>query len=139
MKNKTLRHFIPFVLISLIVPMLAYARKFPLTATPVIPGAKGYVDVGQDKNGNTEVDLKVEFLAKPSSLTPPAETYIVWFRQQGSEPESQGQLKVDDNLRGEFKTTTNMKSFDVFVTAENERVPKAPAGPEVLRATIQEQ
>jgi len=139
MKNKTLRHFIPFVLISLLVPMLAYARKFPLTATPVVPGAKGYVDVGQDKNGNTEVDLKVEFLAKPSSLTPPAETYIVWFRQQGSEPESQGQLKVDDNLRGEFKTTTNMKSFDVFVTAENERVPKAPAGPEVLRATIQEQ
>ena len=139
MKNKTLRHFIPFVLISLLVPMLAYARKFPLTATPVVPGAKGYVDVGQDKNGNTEVDLKVEFLAKPSSLTPPAETYIVWFRQQGSEPESQGQLKVDDNLRGEFKTTTNMKNFDVFVTAENERVPKAPAGPEVLRATIQEQ
>ena len=139
MKNKTLRHFIPFVLISLLVPMLACARKFPLTATPVVPGAKGYVDVGQDKNGNTEVDLKVEFLAKPSSLTPPAETYIVWFRQQGSEPESQGQLKVDDNLRGEFKTTTNMKNFDVFVTAENERVPKAPAGPEVLHATIQEQ
>ena len=139
MKNKTLRHFIPFVLISLLVPMLAYARKFPLTATPVVPGAKGYVDVGQDKNGNTEVDLKVEFLAKPSSLMPPAETYIVWFRQQGSEPESQGQLKVDDNLRGEFKTTTNMKNFDVFVTAENERVPKAPTGPEVLRATIQEQ
>jgi hypothetical protein len=137
MKNKTFRHFIPFVLISLLVPMLAYARKFPLTATPVVPGAKGYVDVGQDKNGNTEVDLKVEFLAKPSSLTPPAETYIVWFRQQGSEPESQGQLKVDDNLRGEFKTTTNMKNFDVFVTAENERVPKAPTGPEVLRATIQ--
>ena len=100
MKNKTLRHFIPFVLISLLVPMLAYARKFPLTATPVVPGAKGYVDVGQDKNGNTEVDLKVEFLAKPSSLTPPAENYIVWFRHQGSEPESQGQLKVDDNLRG---------------------------------------
>ena len=139
MKNKTLRHFIPFVLISLLVPMLACARKFPLTATPVVPGAKGYVDVGQDKNGNTEVDLKVEFLAKPSSLTPPAETYIVWFRQQGSEPESQGQLKVDDNLRGEFKTTTNMKNFDVFVTAENERVPKAPTGPEVLRATIQKQ
>jgi hypothetical protein len=139
MKNKTLRHFVPFVLISLLAPMLACAHKFPLTATPVVPGAKGYVDVGQDKNGNTEVDLKVEFLAKPSSLTPPAETYIVWFRQEGSEPESQGQLKVDDNLRGEFKTTTNMKNFDVFVTAENERVPKAPTGPEVLRATIQKQ
>jgi hypothetical protein len=95
--------------------------------------------VGQDKNGNTEVHLKVEFLPKPSSLTPPAENYIVWFRQQGSEPEAQGQLKVDDNRRGEFKTTTHMKNFDVFVTAESESVPKAPTGPEVLRATIQKE
>ena len=124
--------------IALLLPLLAYARKYPLTATPVVPGAKGYVDVGKDKNGNTEVTLKVEYLPKPSSLTPPAETYIVWFRRQGSEPESKGQLKVDDNLRGEFKTTTNFQNFDVIVTAETERVPKVPTGPEVLRATVQQ-
>jgi hypothetical protein len=110
-----------------------------LTATPVVPGAKGYVDVGKDKNGNTEVTLRVEYLPKPSSLTPPAETYIVWFRRPGSEPESKGQLKVDDNLRGEFKTTTNFQNFDVIVTAETERVPKVQTGPEVLRATVQQQ
>jgi len=39
----------------------------------------------------------------------------------------------------EFKTTTNLKDFDVFVTAENKRAPKTPTGPEVLRATIQKQ
>jgi hypothetical protein len=139
MKKRTLHQFVLFALIACLVPMLAYARKYPLTATPIVPGAKGYVDVGQDKNGNTEVHLKVEFLPKPSSLTPPAENYTVWFRQQGSEPKSQGQLKVDDNLRGEFKTTTNLKKFDVFVTAETERAPKAPTGPEVLRATIQKE
>ena len=125
--------------IALLLPLLAYARKYPLTATPVVPRAKGYVDVGKDKNGNTEVTLRVEYLPKPSSLTPPAETYIVWFRRQCSEPESKGQLKVDDNLRGEFKTTTNFQNFDVIVTAETERVPKAPTGPEVLRATVQQQ
>lgn len=139
MKKKTLRQFVLFALIVCLVPMLAYARKYPLTATPVVPGAKGYVDVGQDKNGNTEIDVKVEFLPKPGSLTPPAEHYIVWFRQQSSEPEAQGQLKVDDNLRGEFKTTTHLKNFDISVTAESESVPKAPTGPEVLRATIQKQ
>jgi hypothetical protein len=138
MQQKTLRQLILFGVIACLLPMLAYARKYPLTATPVVPGARGYVDVGKDKNGNTEVELKVEFLPKPSSLTPPAETYIVWFRQQGSEPEAQGQLKVDDNLRGEFKTTTNLKNFDVVVTAETERVPKA-TGPEVLHATVQQQ
>ena len=139
MTPKILRRFVAFTLVICLVPLLAYARKYPLTATPVAPGAKGVVDVSKDKNGNTLVNLKVEFLPKPSSLTPPAETYIVWFRKQGSEPEAQGQLKVNDNLKGEFKTSTNMKSFDVFVTAESERVPKAPSGPEVLRATIQEQ
>lgn len=139
MKKKAFHQFILFALIACLVPLLAYARKYPLTATPVVPGAKGFVDVGKDKNGNTEVHLKVEFLPKPSSLTPPAETYIVWFRQQGSEPEAQGQLKVEDNLRGEFKTTTNWKNFDVVVTAEKERVPKVPTGPEVLRATVQQQ
>jgi hypothetical protein len=138
MKTKSLQQFVFLTLIACLIPMLACARKYPLIATAVVPGAKGYVDIGQDKNGNTEVDLKVEFLAKPSSLTPPAETYIVWFRQQGSEPESKGQLKVDDNLRGESKTT-NLKNFDILVTAETERVPKAPTGPEVLHATIQKQ
>jgi hypothetical protein len=63
---------------------------------------------------------------------------MVWFRQAGSDPESHGQLKVDDNLRGEFKTTTHMKSFDILVTAETEHAPKIPSGPEVLHATIQE-
>jgi hypothetical protein len=138
MKNKIVYQSIA-VGIALLLPLLAYARKYPLTATPVVPGAKGYVDVGKDKNGNTEVTLKVEYLPKPSSLTPPAETYIVWFRRQGSEPESKGQLKVDDNLRGEFKTTTNFQNFDVIVTAETERVPKVPTGPQVLRATAQQQ
>ena len=139
MKQKTLRQLILFGVIACLLPMLAYARKYPLTATPVVPGAKGYVDVGKDKNGNTEVELKVEFLPKPSSLTPPADTYAVWFRQQGSEPEAQGQLKVDDGLKGEFKTTTHMKNFDIVVTAETGHVPKTPTGPEVLRATIQQQ
>ena len=115
MKQKTLRQLILFGVIACLLPMLAYARKYPLTATPVVPGAKGYVDVGKDNNGNTEVELKVEFLPRPSSLTPPADTYTVWFRQQGSEPEAQGQLKVDDDLKGKFKTTTHMKNFELFI------------------------
>jgi|SRR5690349_15346266 len=139
MKKTVSRQFVSLAVVFCLLPILAYAKKYPLAATPVVPGAKGYVNTKKDKNGNTEVTLKVEFLPKPSSLTPPAETYMVWFRKQGSDAEAQGQLKVDNNLRGEFKTSTNMKNFDVIVTAETERVPKAPTGPEVLRATVQEQ
>ena len=138
MRKKMLHQVTIVALLACILPALAYARKYPLTAATIVPGAKGSVETGKDKNGNTEVDLKVEFLPKPASLTPPADTYIVWFRRQGSDPETQGQLKVDDHLKREFKTTTNYKNFDRIVTAETERVPNAPTGPEVLRATIQE-
>ena len=139
MRKTVYRQFVSLALVFCLLPILAYAKKYPLAATPAAPGAKGFVDTKKDKNGNTNVTLKVDFLPKPASLTPPAETYIVWFRKQASEPEAQGQLKVDDNLRGEFKTTANLKNFDVIVTAEKERTPKAPTGPEVLRATVQEQ
>jgi hypothetical protein len=36
------------------------AKKFPLTAAESVPAARGEVDVGRDKNGNTKVELKVE-------------------------------------------------------------------------------
>jgi hypothetical protein len=46
-------------------------------------------------------------------------------------------LKVDKNEKAEFETTIPWKKFAVFITAEDEASPKAPAGPELLRATIQ--
>jgi hypothetical protein len=44
---------------------------------------------------------------------------------------------MDKNLKATFETVTPLKSFDVFVTAEQDFRVKSPSGPEVLRATIQ--
>jgi hypothetical protein len=122
----------------LVLTTAGWARKYTLTASKTVPAAKGEIETHRDKNGNTQVDLKVENLAKPSNLSPPGTTYIVWFQQQGSEPQSQGELKVGDNLKGEFKTTTRLQNFEVLVTAESDPQVKAPSGEAVLRATIQE-
>ena len=113
-------------------------KKFPLTGTSVAPAARGQVEVDTDRNGNTKVKLKVEHLAPPGNLAPPREGYILWFSPRGGQPESQGRLRIDKNLKATFESTTPMKSFDVLVTAETDAAVKTPTGPEVLKATVQQ-
>jgi len=113
------------------------AKTFPLTSSPSTPAALGKVEVKRDKNGNTDVKVVTEHLAQPGMLTPPATNYIVWFREEGGEPVNQGQLKVGKNLRGEFKTTTPFRNFEVFVTAESDPLVRNPSGESVLKAKVQ--
>ena len=119
------------------VTSVATAKKYPLTADKSVPAARGQVDVGRDKNGNTKVEIEVEHLAAPENLTPPRTAYVVWFQERGSEPINQGTLKPDKSLKATFKSITPLKSFDVFVTAESDPNTKSPSGSEVLRASVQ--
>ena len=123
--------------LMLAFPCVAPAKKFPLTADKAVPAARGQVDVGRDKNGNTKVELEVEHLATPENLTPPLAVYVVWFQERGSEALSQGALKPDKNLKARFKGVTPMKSFDILITAESDAMVKVPSGVEVLRASVQ--
>jgi hypothetical protein len=109
-----------------------------MTAAKTVPAAVGEVNVAKEKNGNIRVDVKVKHLAKPGNLTPPANTYVVWLQQEGSQPQSQGELKVENDLDGELKTTTPLKNFNVFITAETDSQTKTPSDQVVLRATVQQ-
>ena len=113
------------------------AKKYPMTAGSIVPAARGQVEIDKDKNGNTRVNVSVEHLASPQNLTPPSAVYVVWLQDKGGNPENQGQLKVDKNLKASFETVTASKGFDLFVTGERDYSAKAPSGPEVLRTTIQ--
>ena len=116
--------------------LVCAAKKFPLTATSIVPAAKGSVELGKDRNGNTEMKMKVEHLANPTSLSPSQASYIVWLQDKGSGPENQGELKVNGKLEGTFQTVTRRKNFDIFVTGENDGTVKSPSGPEVLRTSV---
>jgi hypothetical protein len=120
-----------------VVTGVATAKKYPLAADKSVPGARGQVDVGKDDNGNTKVEVEVEHLAGPESLTPPRTAYVVWFQERGSEPMNQGLLRPDKNLKAKFKSVTSAKIFDVFVTAETDQTTKSPGGSEVLRGSVQ--
>ena len=116
----------------------AYGKKFPMTASTVVPAARGRIDVGKDTNGNTKLKMEAEHLAEPGKLTPPRTAYVVWFQEKGADAMSQGQLRIDKNLKGNFQTVPPLKNFDVFVTAESDPSTKQPAGTEVFRATVQQ-
>ena len=124
------------ILASLVGTAMA-AKTYPLTSEPGAQAASGKIDVGKDKNGNVEVTIRTEHLAKPGMLTPPATAYVIWFQEQASDPANQGQLMVAKSLKSEFKTTTQYKNFEVFVTAEGNPMTKIPPGQVVLRAKVQ--
>ena len=116
---------------------IASAKKYPLAADKSVPAARGHVDIGRDKNGNTKVEIEVEHLATPDNLTPPRTVYVVWFQERGAEPLNQGSLKPNKDLKATFKSVSALKSFEVFISAESDSNTKSPSGTEVLRASVQ--
>jgi hypothetical protein len=132
-----MRKFGSIITLAVVFATVVYAaKKFPLTAASIVPAAKGSLEVGKDRNGNTDMKLKVEHLAKPENLSPSQTSYIVWLQDKGSGPENQGELRVNGKLQGTFQTITPRKNFDLFVTGENDGTVKSPSGPEVLRTSV---
>jgi hypothetical protein len=115
-----------------------YAKNYHMTASSIVPGATAELQVDKEKNGDIKVELKANHLAKPGRLTPSANSYVVWFQQEGSQPQSQGELRIGDDLKGELKSTTTLLDFKVLVTAETDSQTKFPSEQVVLRATVQE-
>jgi hypothetical protein len=111
-------------------------NKIPMNSAPQVPAAHGVIHEKSNRNGNTEVDVKVRSLARPSALTPPEDVYVVWFQPPGQNPVNEGALKVDGNLNGELKTVSPYKDFKVFITAEKYAQIRQPEGQTVLSAQV---
>lgn len=113
------------------------AKEYQMTSGVGVPAATGIVKVQKAKdNGNMKLDIRVDHLAKPSSLTPSANDYLVWIRPNGGEAFKQGAIGVDKNLSGELKLETVSKDFDVFITAEQSNSVTFPSSVEVLRTHV---
>jgi hypothetical protein len=135
-EDRTMTQFLVFAALLAIWP-LGSGKDYRMTAEPQVPAANGSVKVTRDKdNGNTAFDIKVHHLALPSSLTPPESVYLVWVQPRDAAPVKQGALGVDKALKGEFKSVTVSKDFDLFITAEQSENIAAPAGAKVLQVHI---
>jgi len=116
---------------------LGSGKEFRMTAGTGVPAATGTVKVTRDKdNGNTAFKIKVEHLAKPANLSPPASTYLVWVASRNGTPTKVGAIGVGNDLKGEFSSVTLSKDFDLFITAEESDLASAPLGPQVLQVHI---
>src|SRR3981081_2038320 len=97
--------------------------------------AKSHLD--NDKNGNLKLKLKVYHLAKPTSLTPAKQTFVVWTQARGKDSQNLGVLKVNDKLEGSFEGTVPNEDFDVFITAEDRPTVRVPSEPKLLEGHMQ--
>src|ERR1700724_3860824 len=121
----------------LAVASVASAKTYHMTSMTTVPGAAGAVSVAKEERGKHQGGVDVTHLAKPGMLTPAANSYVVWFEQEGSQPQNQGQLKIGDDLKGELKSTTTLNNFKVIITAETDSGAKYPSEQVVLRARVQ--
>ena len=138
MNKKTICRLALLCAVVLAVGTVGWAKTYHMSATNIVPGAAAELNVEKEKNGNVQVDVNVKHLAKPGLLTPPANSYVVWFQQQGSAPQNQGELKIGNDLKGELKSTTSLVNFNVFVTGETDPRTKTPSNQLVLQATVQQ-
>jgi hypothetical protein len=112
-------------------------KNFQMTSNPSVPAASGTVHAQWDKNNrDTKLDIKVDNLAQPSNLSPPANTYVVWVRPNDGHAMREGALGVNKNLDGELHVVTVSKDFEVFITPEQSRTVTTPSSMEVLRAHV---
>ena len=115
----------------------ASTKEYRMTSGIDVPGAVGTVKVQKAKdNGNNKLEIKVEHLARPSSLTPSATNYLVWIRPNGEDALKQGGIGVGKNLSGELTVETVAKDFDLFITAEQSSNVTFPSSIEVLRTHV---
>ncbi|HET9183931.1 MAG TPA: hypothetical protein VFP59_17510 [Candidatus Angelobacter sp.] len=126
------------IAITFLFATMAWSREDRLTNTGLAPAAQGKVITSTDSNGNTVVEVRVQHLATPQSLTPPQQTYLVWVRPRGEQASLLGALRVDPNsLEAAYKGTTTYKDFDVLITAENNIKADVPSNMVILKGTVE--
>jgi opacity protein-like surface antigen len=132
------RFALTLVVAALLAPAACAEKKVQMQTSSGMPAAEGKAVLEHDRNGNVEVKLTVHHLAKPENLSPAKQAYVVWVQPEGEQPVNEGALRVNDELKGEFRTRTPYKKFDIFVTAEDTPTATSPTGPEVMRQHMQD-
>jgi hypothetical protein len=138
MNRKSLCRFALVCGTLLALATTGWAKTYHMTSMQIVPAAAADVHVGKDRNGNLQVEISAEHLAKPEKLTPSASTYVVWFQEENSVPQNQGELKIGSDLKGQLKATTAHKRFKVFITGETDSQAKMPSDQVVLRTTVRQ-
>jgi len=88
-----------------------------LLGTGVLGQASGQARV-EPKVGVTRVEVKLQGLSSPTQLGAEFLTYVLWAVSPEGHAVNLGEVVCGDNGQGQLKTTTQLQSFSLFVTAE---------------------
>lgn len=117
----------------------ACATKIPFLPSTTSPAASGLVNAELDDNGNSRVELQLEHLALPGTLSPPRATYVVWAESQFGRQVLLGRLAVAaDDRSAEWEGTVPFEKFRMIVTAEDIAWPERPREPYVVQTDFVE-
>lgn len=124
--------------VALLGMLFGCATKVPLSSSADIPAARGEVKLDRTDQGNTKVEVTVKHLAEPAQVQQGATTYVVWAapRDAFATPQSLGALRVGDDLEGKLETTTPLRAFDLFITAEPSASVPQPSGNRLMWSQI---
>jgi hypothetical protein len=132
---KTIRNLL--LILAVVVAFASCTQKMNFTKSYVVPAAEGYVKVKKDNNNNYDLTVTVENLAKPGDLSPSREAYVVWMQSDRNSLQKLGQIVVssglfNNSLNGKLNTTTTVKPYLVFITAERDANVSSPIGETIL-------
>jgi len=123
-----------FGAILMLTASCASTAKFPVST--VVPAAEITATKKVDKNSNYVITLKAKNLANPERLSPPRNTYNVWFVSSSNETRNVGQLDSRNAKSASLEVVSPFDVTVVFITAENEGDLTYPMGPEISRTTF---
>ena len=111
----------------------ACATRFPFQPSTASPAAAGTVHADLDSNGNSWVELELQHLALPGTLTPARVTYVVWAESQFGRTVLLGQIKVEKDRSASWEGTVPFEKFRMILSAEDLAWPERPSEPYVVQ------
>lgn len=107
--------------------------KIDFPVSEIVPAAEIKVAVDQDDNNNYAIELQAQYLAPPSRLSPPRNTYILWAKTAEHGIRNIGQINAETGKKIKFKTTIPYRPIQLFITAEEEPTVEWPSYQEITR------
>lgn len=136
MKTTRLITLTKYVLMTFAALMMMFSSS-PCSAqadflkSPVVPAARGSVQVTKDKYNNYIMEVNILNLSEAGRLTPAKNTYVVWMVTEDMLTKNIGQVRtrksfLSKNLKADFETKSSFKPVKIFITAEYDPTLQSP-------------
>ena len=112
---------------------------YALVGGAFVPSAHGDIRIEKIDKQQKLLSITMDHLPPPGDIEPGLTHYVVWFAAVGALPVPQGALDYDPETRtGVASIPTDMREFDVQITAESSETPAQPSDLVVASQRVRE-